>query len=31
MAGAGVLFPVDDRDALHRIIAELPPAAPARR
>lgn len=31
MAGAGVLFPVDDRDALHRIIAALPAAAPVPR
>jgi hypothetical protein len=31
MARAGVLFPVDDRAALHRIIAGLPAAAPVRR
>lgn len=30
MARAGVMFPVDDREALHRIIAGLP-AAPAAR
>jgi hypothetical protein len=30
IAGAGVLFPVDDREALHRIIAGLP-AAPEPR
>jgi hypothetical protein len=30
MASAGVVFPVDDREALHRIIAELP-AAPEPR
>lgn len=30
MARAGVLFPVDDREALHRIIAALP-AAPVHR
>jgi hypothetical protein len=28
MARAGVLFPVDDREVLHRIIAGLPAAAP---
>jgi hypothetical protein len=28
MARAGVLFPVDDREVLHRIIAHLPAAAP---
>ncbi|HEX8108307.1 MAG TPA: hypothetical protein VF516_11295, partial [Kofleriaceae bacterium] len=31
MARAGVVFPVDDPGALHRIIAGLPAAAPIRR
>lgn len=30
MARPGVMFPVDDREALHRIIAALPAAAPFR-